>query len=254
MTRVVAVSNQKGGVGKTTTAVSVAAALVEKGAKVLLVDMDSQGNATVACGLDWREVERGVLEVMMGQCAADEAAVFCEAAGFWLLPATRELTAVNELLQEVAQKHALLKTRWAGWIEGFDWVLLDCPPTLNLLTVNAMVAADSVLVPIQCEYFALEGVSALLDTVGQIRERINPQLKIAGFVRTMFDQRSRLTREVSDNLFAHLKGLVFETAIPRNVRLAEAPSYGVPIMQYDGKSRGAQAYRKVAEELVARVG
>ncbi len=191
---------------------------------------------------------------MLGQKTAEEVCIYCEEAGLWLLPANDDLTAAHELMQHDPLKHGLLKKEILAWVSRFDWVMIDCPPTLNLLTVNALVMANYVLVPIQCEYFALEGVSALLDTVGQIRHTVNPDLRIAGFIRTMFDQRSRLTREVSDNLFTHLKGLVFESVVPRNVRLAEAPSYGLPITKYDSNSRGAIAYRNITEELMIRLG
>lgn len=254
MTRLIAVTNQKGGVGKTTSAVSLAAALAEKGDKVLLIDMDPQANATVALGVDKREVAQGVMEVMMGEAKPEDAAQYCEEAALWLLPANEDLTASDEQLLNMAQRHALLKRALGDWVKQFDWVFLDCPPTLNVLTVNALVASDYVLVPIQCEYFALEGVSGLLDTVGKIRQTVNPELRIAGFIRTMYDPRSRLTREVSDNLFTYLKGLVFEGVVPRTVRLAEAPSYGQTIMQYDARSKGADAYRDIAAELVNRVG
>lgn len=254
MTRILAVTNQKGGVGKTTTAVSLAAALAEKGDKVLLIDMDPQANATVALGVDKRGVDSGVMEVMLGDADPEAACVYCEEAAVWLLPANDSLTASDDHLMGESQRHALLRLTAGSWVERFDWVFVDCPPTLNLLTVNALVLADYVLVPIQCEYFALEGVSGLLDTVGKIRQTVNPGLRIAGFVRTMYDPRSRLTREVSENLFAHLKGLVFETVVPRNVRLAEAPSYGQTIIQYDGRSKGAQSYRDIAAELLERIG
>lgn len=252
-TKILAVTNQKGGVGKTTTAVSVAAALAELGREVLLIDMDPQSNATVACGLDKRKVPRGVMDVILGKAAPEDVCVYCETARMSLLPANDDLTGSDETLAHDRRRHALLKSHCAGWLERFEWVFIDCPPTLNLLTINAMTAADYVLVPIQCEYFALEGVSALLDTIGQLRRTVNPALRVAGFIRTMFDQRSRLTHEVSDNLIAHLKGLVFEAIVPRNVRLAEAPSYGMPIIQYDSHSSGAKAYRQIARELIERL-
>lgn len=254
MTRIIAVTNQKGGVGKTTTAVSLAAALAEKGDKVLLIDMDPQANATVALGVDKRGVEHGVMDVMLGDIEPEAVCQYCEDAALWLLPANDGLTASDEYLMGESHRHAVLKLTTGSWLERFDWVFVDCPPTLNLLTVNALVLADYVLVPIQCEYFALEGVSGLLDTVGKIRQTVNPGLRIAGFIRTMYDPRSRLTREVSENLFTHLKGLVFETVVPRNVRLAEAPSYGLSIIQYDGRSKGAQSYRDIAAELLERIG
>ncbi len=252
-TKILAVTNQKGGVGKTTTAVSIASALAEGGREVLLIDMDPQSNATVACGLDKRQVQHSVMDVMLGTAAPEDVCAYCEGSQMSLLPANDDLTGSDGELARDHNRHALLKTHCAGWIERFEWVFIDCPPTLNLLTINAMVAADYVLVPIQCEYFALEGVSALLDTIGQVRKTVNPALRVAGFVRTMFDQRSRLTHEVSDNLITHLKGLVFEAMVPRNVRLAEAPSYGMPIIQYDGHSKGAKAYRQIARELVQRL-
>lgn len=252
--KVLAVSNQKGGVGKTTTAVSLAAAFAEKGKKTLLIDLDPQGNASVACGVDRSAVEYGVMEVMTQKITASKAALYLEDAGFYLLPANENLSADDGDMLQNEVRHRLLKLSLHGFIEDFDWVFIDCPPTLNLLTVNAMVAANYVLVPIQCEYFALEGVGALLDTVGQIRKTVNPDLKVAGFLRTMYDVRSRLTREVSENLIEHLQGLVFSEVIPRNVRLAEAPSYGMPIIQYDGRSKGAQSYRSVASELEQRLG
>ncbi|SUO95997.1 ParA family protein [Suttonella ornithocola] len=252
--KILAVTNQKGGVGKTTTAVSLAAVLAEQGEQVLLIDMDPQANATVACGLNRREIALGVMDVLKGTHAPEDIVIYREDAKFWLLPANDDLTATDVTMAQNAERHNLLKKYCTGWIERFDWVLIDCPPTLNLLTINAMVLSHYVLVPIQCEYFALEGVSALLDTIGQIRQSVNPQLKVAGFIRTMYDPRSRLTREVSESLLEHLNQLVFSEVVPRNIRLAEAPSYGLPITQYDGRSKGAVAYRAIARELVQRIG
>lgn len=254
MTKILSVTNQKGGVGKTTTAVSLAASLAEKGKQVLLIDMDPQANATVACGLDRRTVKMGVMEVLTGESAPEDVCLHCETSNIWLLPASDTLTTFEISMAQHSTRHNLLKSHSEGWINRFDWVFIDCPPTLNLLTVNALVRSDYVLVPIQCEYFALEGVSSLLDTISLVRQTVNPHLRVAGFIRTMYDTRSRLTKEVSDNLIEHLKGLVFNTVVPRNVRLAEAPSYGLPILQYDNSSKGAYAYRAVADELQQRIG
>lgn len=252
--KILAVTNQKGGVGKTTTAVSMASVFALEGKSVLLIDMDPQANATVACGYDHREIEVGIADVLTGKMTPEEVCLYNEDSQLWLLPANDSLTASDAVLANTPERHAVLKNHCTGWIDKFDWVFIDCPPTLNLLTVNALVAAHYILVPIQCEYFALEGVSALLDTVGQVRATVNSELRVAGFLRTMFDPRSNLTREVSENLIEHLKGLVFDAVIPRNVRLAEAPSFGQPIMQYDERSRGAQAYIAAAQELAKRLG
>lgn len=253
-TKILAVTNQKGGVGKTTTSVSLAATLAEKDYDVLLMDLDPQANATVACGIDHRQIKGGAMQLMAGEASLEDVAIYSDDAAFWILPANNDLIASHEILANHPQKHGVLKHHTSDWLGQFQWVIIDCPPTLNLLTINALVLSEYVLVPIQCEYFALEGVSALLDTVGQIQQSVNPDLKIAGFIRTMFDSRSRLTKDVSDNLIAHLKDSVFQTVIPRNVRLAEAPSYGMPITVYDPRSKGARAYRDVAEELLKRLG
>ncbi len=249
-----AVTNQKGGVGKTTTAVSLASAFAAKGEQVLLIDMDPQGNATVACGVDFRTIDHGLMSVLNGEKAPEDVCLHLADSNIWLLPADTNLTADDANLAQQDAHYAVLKNHCQGWVDRFDWVFIDCPPTLNLLTVNALVMAYYVLVPIQCEYFALEGVSALLDTIGQIRKTVNPDLRIGGFIRTMYDARSRLTREVSENLIEHLKELVFHEVVPRNVRLAEAPSYGLPIMQYDARSKGAIAYQAVANELAEKLG
>lgn len=253
MTKLIAVTNQKGGVGKTTSAVSIAAALSEEGLRVLLIDLDPQGNATVSCGYGKKTLEQTVMDVMLGDAEAEQVCLPVEHGGFALLPANEDLSALESSVHDHPQRHGLLKARLQDWVEQYDYVLIDCPPTLNLLTVNALVAAQYVLVPIQCEYFALEGVSSLLDTVGQIRRSVNPALRVTGFLRTMYDGRSRLTREVSNTLFANLKDLVFTSVVSRNVRLAEAPGYGMPITIYDAHSKGAKEYRKAAKELRKRL-
>lgn len=253
-TKIIAVTNQKGGVGKTTTAVSLAAALAEKGKKVLLIDIDPQANATVACGFRKKEIEQSIVSVMLNKISAEDATLYSENAQLCLLPANDELVGSENAIAEHGPRHALLAQSIAGWSDQFDWVFIDCPPTLNVLTVNALTACKYVLVPIQCEYFALEGVSALLDTVGQIKKTVNTQIQLAGFLRTMYDPRSKLTREVSDNLEKNLGSLVLKTCIPRNIKIAESPSYGQTIIQYDGRSKGAEAYRAVAEELTKRMG
>ncbi|MBP3194182.1 MAG: ParA family protein [Cardiobacteriaceae bacterium] len=254
MTKTIAVTNQKGGVGKTTTAVSLAAIFAERGDRVLLIDFDPQTNATVACGVNCRKLPVSVLDVIVGEEKPENVCLFVQECNLHLLPSHRDLTAAESEMAGKKERYAALKNNCGQWLEQFDWVFIDCPPTLNLLTVNALVAADFVLVPIQCEYFALEGVGALLETIGEIKKTVNPKLEIAGVLRTMYDPRSRLTKDVSDNLAAHFKNLLFEVSVPRNIRLAEAPSFGKPINKYEPNSKGAESYRLVAEELERKLG
>jgi chromosome partitioning protein len=253
MKRVIAVANQKGGVGKTTTAVNLGASLAATRREVLLVDLDPQGNATTGCGVDKSTLQRGTLEVLLGECAAAEAIVRVAGANMALLPANQDLTAAEvRLLALPAGREQRLKEALAPVRSGFDVVLIDCPPSLNILTVNALIAADSVLIPMQCEFYALEGLSALVSTIEQIRDAANPKLEIEGILRTMYDPRNNLAIEVGDQLLAYFGDKVFRTVVPRNVRLAEAPSFGRPAILHDKDSRGALAYLALAGELLRR--
>ena len=253
MKRVIAIANQKGGVGKTTTAVNLAASLAATRRRVLLMDLDPQGNATMGSGVDKSQLARSACEVLLGECELAQALVGVAQGGFMLLPANQDLTAAEvRLLTLPIGRETKLRTALAPKRDAFDVILIDCPPALNMLTVNALVAADSVLIPMQCEYYALEGLTALLDTVEQIRVAANPQLSIEGVLRTMFDPRNNLANEVSMQLTTHFGDKVFRTVIPRNIRLAEAPSFGKPALFHDRESRGALAYLALAGEMIRR--
>jgi chromosome partitioning protein len=250
--KVIAVANQKGGVGKTTTSVNLAASLAQIGKRVLLVDMDPQGNATMSSGIEKNALELSVLDLLLADTSLSECLVESPSGEFSVVPANGDLTAAEVELIDVEGKEKRLKEGLHQGAALFDFVLIDCPPSLNMLTVNAMVACDSILITMQCEYFALEGLSALLNTIRRINETVNPDLEIEGILRTMYDPRNSLTTEVSEQLFSHFGDLVYRTVIPRNVRLAEAPSHGEPGIVYDRYSRGARAYMALAEEFIRR--
>lgn len=251
MTRIIAVANQKGGVGKTTTAVNLAAALAEAGRKVLLVDLDPQGNATMASGVDKQDAHPTGCEVLLEEAPIEDAIVRTE-AGFDLLPGNRDLTAAELKLMDAIARETRLKEQLDKVASRYQLILIDCPPSLHLLTLNALAAADGVLIPVQCEYFALEGLTSLLDTVAAVQKRLNPELEIDGLLRTMYDIRNNLGNDVSAQLGKHFGDQLLRTVIPRNVRLAEAPSHGQPINLYDRSSRGAVAYLGLAGEMIRR--
>jgi chromosome partitioning protein len=250
MPRVLAVVNQKGGVGKTTTTVNLAAALAQAGKRVLLVDVDPQGNATMGSGVDKRTLARTVYHALLGLGELVSIRVRSEKGGYDLVPANRDLAGAEVELVELPARETRLKTALERVAEDYDYILIDCPPSLSLLTVNALAAAQRVLIPMQCEYYALEGLSDLVGTIKRVRANLNPGLEIAGLLRTMYDPRNALSQQVSRELEAHFGDKVFKTLVPRNVRLAEAPSYGIPAVIWDASSKGAQAYLALAGEVL----
>ena len=250
MGRVIAIANQKGGVGKTTTAINLSAALAEKGKRVLVVDTDPQGNTTSGFGIEKNELENTIYELLLGECSVQDCIIKDKKSGVSIIPSNVNLAAVEIELIDADKREFILK-REIDWIrEDYDFIIIDCPPSLSMLTVNAMTTADTVLVPIQCEYYALEGLSQLIHTVNLVKERLNPNLDMEGVVFTMYDSRTNLSNQVVDNVKSVLQQKIFKTLIPRNVRLAEAPSFGMPINQYDPKSAGAEAYAALADEVV----
>ncbi|MDZ7668393.1 MAG: ParA family protein [Gammaproteobacteria bacterium] len=248
MSRIVAIANQKGGVGKTTTAVNLSASLAMSGSRVLLVDLDPQGNATMGSGVDKSDLELSIYDWLIGTRPVESVARRCQ-GGYELLPGNADLTAAELDLLRQERREFRMRDRISEARERYDYVIIDCPPALNILTLNALIAADGVLIPMQCEYYALEGLSALLETIDGVRARGNPDLAIEGLLRTMYDPRNSLTRDVSRQLIQYFGDKVFRTVIPRNVRLAEAPSHGLPVILYDRHSRGAVAYMALAGEF-----
>ena len=249
MSKIIAIANQKGGVGKTTTAINLSAALAEKGKKVLIIDIDPQGNTTSGLGVNKNTLKNTVYELFIDECSLSDCLQKEVYKNLDLLPSNVNLAAVEVELLDVEGKEAILKNKLKDVADEYDFILIDCPPALSILTINAMTTADSVLVPIQCEYYALEGLSQLIHTVGLVRDRMNSKLKIEGVVFTMYDARTNLSMQVVDNVRSHIGERVFNTIIPRNIRLAEAPSYGQPITVYESKSAGAEAYRLLADEI-----
>lgn len=254
MGRIVAIANQKGGVAKTTTAINLAAGICGHGKRVLLVDLDPQGNATTGCGIDKTQANSGVYEVLTDTMSVKDASITSTATGFDVLTANQHLAGAEIELVGSAGREVRLKTALNKVIGEYDFILIDCPPALSLLTINGLTAAHFVIIPMQCEYYALEGLSDLVDTIKRIKSHLNPELEIGGLVRTMFDGRNSLSQQVSEQLNIHFGHKLFETVIPRNVRVAEAPSHGLPVLTYDKQSKGALAYGALSREFLSRFG
>ena len=250
--KILAITNQKGGVGKTTTSVNLAASLASIGQNVLLIDLDPQGNASTGCGIDKAHLKHSIYHVLINEKTLNEVVISSEKGGFDIAPSNRDLAGAEvELVNELARE-TRLKLAIKHLSKSYDYVLLDCPPALNLVTVNALTAATAVMIPMQCEYYALEGLSDLVNTIKKVRAHLNPVLEIEGLLRTLFDNRNMLATQVSDQLLSHFGDKVYKTVIPRNIRLAEAPSYGLPVLIYDKTSKGAVAYLELAHEIIQR--
>lgn len=252
MGRVIAIANQKGGVGKSTTAINLSSCLGEAGKKVLVIDMDPQGNTTSGLGVEKEILDSTVYELLLGECDLSDCLIELEYEGVVLIPSNVNLAGAEIELIGIENKEFVLRDQIAQVKEQYDFIIIDCPPSLNMLTINAMTTADTVLVPIQCEYYALEGLSQLMHTIELVQERLNPDLEMEGVVFTMYDARTNLSLQVVENVKSNLNQTIYKTIIPRNVRLAEAPSHGMPINYYDGKSSGAESYRLLAEEVIHR--
>ena len=252
MGRIIAIANQKGGVGKTTTSINLSSCIAAKGKKVLVVDIDPQGNTTSGYGIEKNDLDNTIYELMLGDCSIEDCIIKDVIENISILPSNVNLAAAEIELIGVDKKEYILKNE-IDWVKDrYDYIIIDCPPSLNMLTINAMTTADSVLVPIQCEYYALEGLSQLIHTIDLVQQRLNPELHIDGIVFTMYDVRTNLSNQVVENVRTNLDTKIYDTLIPRNIRLAEAPSHGLPINMYDTKSAGAESYRMLAKEVMER--
>lgn len=254
MSKVIAIANQKGGVGKTTTTVNLGACLAETGKRILIVDLDPQGNTTSGFGVDKEKLLNTSYDMLLQDCKAEEAVKELKNFQLDLIPASVDLAGAEVELIGVQNREAMLESELSDLKKKYDYVLIDCPPSLNILTINAFRAADSILVPIQCEFYAMEGLTQLINTINLVKQRLNPKIEIEGIVFTMFDSRTNLCQQVVDEISAFLPKKVYQTKIPRNIRLAEAPSFGLPVIYYDRLSKGAESYRELAQEFIRRVG
>lgn len=252
MSRIIAIANQKGGVGKTTTSINLSAALAEYGKCVLVIDFDPQGNLTSGLGIDKNNIDSGAYELLLGLVEISDAIIHTEYANLDLIPSNVELSAAEMELLDFEDREFILQKHIHAIRNQYDFIIIDCPPSLSLLSINSLVATDTVLVPVQCEYYALEGLTQVIKTIHLVKDRLNPNLEIEGLVFTMYDARNNLSQQVVDNVRENIEVNIFDTIIPRNVRLAEAPSYGMPIVAYDEKSAGAESYRALAKEVAER--